>query len=81
MDIENNYNFQRCFENLKSSSFRYFIIRGVHGHQDHLFKIIEILGKKKEILLHCFLDGRDSSPISGYDNMKNLLEKIKIKKI
>ena len=52
---------------------------GVHGHQDHLFKIIEIL-EKKEVLLHCFLDGRDSSPISGYDNMSNLLEKIKNKK-
>ena len=50
---------------------------GVHGHQDHLFKIIEILGKKKEVLLHCFLDGRDSSPVSGYDNMSVLMEKIK----
>ena len=50
---------------------------GVHGHQDHLFKIIEILGKKKEVLLHCFLDGRDSSPVSGYNNMSVLMEKIK----
>jgi 2,3-bisphosphoglycerate-independent phosphoglycerate mutase len=53
---------------------------GVHGHQDHLFKIIEILGKKKEVLLHCFLDGRDSSPVSGYNNMSVLMEKIKKKK-
>ena len=54
---------------------------GVHGHQDHFFKIIDILvKKKKEVLLHCFLDGRDSSPISGYDNMSNLVEKIKNKK-
>tara|TARA_A100001011_G_scaffold388398_1_gene467919 strand:- start:621 stop:2123 length:1503 start_codon:yes stop_codon:yes gene_type:complete len=54
---------------------------GVHGHQDHLFKIIEILNKKKkEIFLHCFLDGRDSSPISGYENVLNLMKKIKNQK-
>ena len=30
---------------------------GVHGHQDHLFKMVEIFKKKDlEILLHCFLD-------------------------
>ena len=51
---------------------------GVHGHQDHLFKMVEIFKKKDlEILLHCFLDGRDSSPISGLENVKKLSEMIK----
>ena len=54
---------------------------GVHGHQEHLFKMIEIFEKSdKQILLHCFLDGRDSSPLSGIKNMKLLLEKIGKKK-
>ena len=51
---------------------------GVHGHQDHLFKMVEIFKKTDlEILLHCFLDGRDSSPISGLENIKKLSEMIK----
>ena len=51
---------------------------GVHGHQDHLFKMVEIFKKTDlEILLHCFLDGRDSSPISGLENVKKLSEMIK----
>lgn len=55
---------------------------GVHGHQEHLFKMINIFEKsKKEILLHCFLDGRDSSPLSGKKNMQLLLDKIKKKKM
>ena len=53
---------------------------GVHGHQDHLFRMIEIFEKsQKEILLHCFLDGRDSSPLSGLESMKKLNEIIKNK--
>jgi 2,3-bisphosphoglycerate-independent phosphoglycerate mutase len=51
---------------------------GVHGHQKHMFELLKIFVKnKKEIYLHCFLDGRDSSPTSGYKNMSELLEKIK----
>ena len=54
---------------------------GVHGHQEHLFKMIDIFEKsKKQILLHCFLDGRDSSPLSGKKNMQLLLGKIRKKK-
>ena len=43
--------------------------------------MIEIFEKsQKEILLHCFLDGRDSSPLSGLESMKKLNEIIKNKK-
>ena len=46
---------------------------GVHGHQDHLFEMIKILKKPdNKVLIHCFLDGRDSSPISGLENIKKL---------
>ena len=81
-DFEKNSNFL----NMLNKSKRIHLLGilssgGVHGHQDHFMKIIDILVKKnKEALLHCFLDGRDSSPISGYDNMSNLVKKIKNKK-
>ena len=80
-NIENNFNFLKMLrESQRVHLLGILSSGGVHGHQDHLFKIIEILGKKKEVLLHCFLDGRDSSPVSGYDNMSVLMEKIKKKK-
>ena len=54
---------------------------GVHRHQNHLFQLIDILNQNnKEVLPHCSLDGRDSSPTSGQENMNFLLEKIKDKK-
>ena len=51
---------------------------GVHGHQEHLLSLIDILcNDSNEILIHCILDGRDSPPMNGINNMKVLLEKIK----
>ena len=50
---------------------------GVHGHRDHLFDLIEILNRNKpNIYIHCILDGRDSSPIGGKENLRVLIEKI-----
>lgn len=50
---------------------------GVHGHQNHLFRLIEILNiNSPQILIHCILDGRDSSPLSGFENIQLLLKKI-----
>jgi 2,3-bisphosphoglycerate-independent phosphoglycerate mutase len=42
---------------------------GVHSLQKHLHSLIEIARGKgvKEIFVHCFLDGRDTSPTSGAD--------------
>ena len=43
--------------------------------------MIEIFDKSNlEILLHCFLDGRDSFPISGVRSMKSLMRLLKQKK-
>ena len=49
---------------------------GVHGHQDHLLKLIDIF-KDCKVLVHGILDGRDTSPISGVENVKFLQKKIK----
>lgn len=51
---------------------------GVHGHEDHLFSLIDILStKKNKIFLHCILDGRDSPPNSGLKSMEKLVRKLK----
>ena len=50
---------------------------GVHGHQNHLFELIEILNKNKpHIFIHCILDGRDSSPLEGIENLSLLMKNI-----
>ena len=81
-DIENHETIKEIKSNCKRIHLCGILSDGgVHGHQDHLFKMIEIFEKTNtEILLHCFLDGRDSSPISGLENMKKLNEIIKNKK-
>jgi len=40
---------------------------GVHSHQDHLFKILELMKKSgcKPPVIHMISDGRDTSPHSG----------------
>ena len=49
---------------------------GVHGHQDHLFQLIEILIKINQIFIFIVsLDGRDSSPIGGKENLRVLTKK------
>ena len=49
---------------------------GVHGHQNHLLELIDIL-KDCKVLIHGILDGRDTSPLSGVENVKLLQKKIK----
>lgn len=49
---------------------------GIHAHVKHLYKLIEIAESKgvEEIFVHAFTDGRDCSPTSGKNHIKNLLE-------
>ena len=51
---------------------------GVHSHITHLYALLELCKKKgaKEVLVHCFLDGRDVPPKSGAGFVKELQEKI-----
>lgn len=49
---------------------------GVHSSIEHLFKLIEI-GKKyglKQTYVHCFMDGRDTDPMSGKDFISQVSE-------
>ena len=69
-------------KDLKKKSKRIHVIGllspgGVHGHEDHLFALIDLLANtSKDIFIHCILDGRDSSPKSGINSMRKLKEKI-----
>ena len=47
---------------------------GVHSHITHLFALIELAKREglDDVYVHCFLDGRDVSPTSGADFIKDL---------
>ena len=51
---------------------------GVHSHITHLYALIELAKQQglTDVFVHCFLDGRDVSPTSGADFIKELNEKI-----
>ncbi|MEW6412560.1 MAG: 2,3-bisphosphoglycerate-independent phosphoglycerate mutase [Candidatus Zixiibacteriota bacterium] len=51
----------------------------VHSSMDHLFALTELAKKKgvKELYLHAFMDGRDTSPTAGKDYMAEVLRKFK----
>lgn len=50
---------------------------GVHSHNTHLYGLLELAKREglKKVYVHCFLDGRDTPPMSG----KEYLEALEIK--
>ncbi len=52
---------------------------GVHSHNTHLYALVELAKRRgaKKVFVHAFLDGRDVSPTSGIDFVKELDEKLK----
>lgn len=51
---------------------------GVHSHINHLFALLEVAKDAgiKEVYVHAFMDGRDTSPTSGKTYMKKLVDKM-----
>ena len=49
----------------------------VHSSLNHLYALVELAKKKgvKELYLHAFMDGRDTSPTSGRDYMAQVIRK------
>ncbi|MDE7380405.1 MAG: 2,3-bisphosphoglycerate-independent phosphoglycerate mutase [Clostridia bacterium] len=49
---------------------------GVHSHTTHLYALLEMAKRcgVKECYIHCFMDGRDTSPTSGVEFMRELQE-------
>ena len=52
---------------------------GVHSHIEHIYAILELAKRKglKKLFIHCFTDGRDTSPTSGVHYVKAVHEKTK----
>ena len=52
---------------------------GVHSHIDHLFSLLEIASKHgvRDIVVHAFLDGRDTPPRSGAGFIERLDGRLK----
>lgn len=52
---------------------------GVHSHQDHIAALLTMAGKQgiSEVIVHCFMDGRDTPPTSGKGYVEQLLDTMK----
>lgn len=52
---------------------------GVHSHNTHLYSLIELAKKNElsDVQIHCITDGRDVSPTSSPNYIKDLMKKIK----
>ncbi len=51
---------------------------GVHSHNSHLYAVLELAKKRglNRVMVHAFMDGRDTSPTSGVNFVSELLEQI-----
>lgn len=50
----------------------------VHSHQDHLYALIQMAKDNglQNVLIHCFMDGRDTPPQDGFHYIEQLQNKI-----
>ena len=51
---------------------------GVHSHMTHIFALIELAKRQglDNVYVHCYLDGRDVHPTSGYGYVKQVCDKM-----
>src|SRR6266849_5060138 len=52
---------------------------GVHSHIQHLFALLRMARENnvERVLVHCFLDGRDTPPTSGADFLRQVRQKLR----
>ncbi|WP_342269094.1 2,3-bisphosphoglycerate-independent phosphoglycerate mutase [Spiroplasma endosymbiont of Aspidapion aeneum] len=77
--FDDNYEVKSAIENCKKNNSAFHIMGlfsdgGVHSHMKHMFAIYEACAKKglKEIYIHLFTDGRDTSPKAAIEYTKQL---------
>ena len=82
-DFFNNEEFLYAIDNAKKNGKKLHLYGllsdgGVHSHITHLYALIELAKKQglDDVFVHCFLDGRDVSPTSGADFVKDLQAEI-----
>ena len=78
--------FIEAIENCKKHNSKLHILGlvsdgGVHSHIRHLYGLLEMAKRRdfENVYVHCFLDGRDTSPASGESYIMQLEEKMKEK--
>lgn len=51
---------------------------GVHSHQNHIYALLKMAKQKNvpEVIVHCFMDGRDTPPASGKGYVEQLVAKM-----
>ncbi len=82
--INSNEAIISAFEHVKKNNSTLHFIGllsdgGVHSHTSHLFSLMELAKKNNvnDIAIHCITDGRDVSPTSSPNYIKELEKKIK----
>ncbi len=70
---------ENCKEN-QSTLHLYGLLSdgGVHSHNTHLYGLLEMAKQQglEDVVVHCFLDGRDTPPASGKDYIAQLMAKM-----
>ena len=81
-DFINNQAFNDIFNHIKTNKSKLHILGllsdgGVHSHINHLYKLLDIVKQFciDNVYLHIFTDGRDTSPTSAVNYIKDLKEK------
>ena len=85
-DFFANEAFNKAIENCKKNNSKLHIMGlvsdgGVHSHQRHLYALLELAKRKdfSNVYVHCFTDGRDTSPTAGENYISELEKKMKEK--
>lgn len=83
-EIDNNEALNSAFEFVKRNNSTLHFIGllsdgGVHSHNSHLYSLMELAKKNdiKDVEIHCITDGRDVSPTSSPNFIKELNKKIR----
>ena len=85
-DFFSNQEFIAAIDNCKKHKSKLHIMGllsdgGVHSHIRHLYGLLEMAKRRdfEDIYIHCFLDGRDTPPLSAEGYIAELQEKIQEK--
>ncbi|WP_313232196.1 2,3-bisphosphoglycerate-independent phosphoglycerate mutase [Tissierella praeacuta] len=82
-DFFEKMEFLEAVENAKKNNSKIHLMGlvssgGVHSHNTHLYALLELMKKQNfhNVYIHAILDGRDVSPTSGKEDIKELMRKI-----
>lgn len=82
-DFYNNKALVDCMQSAKNNNNSLHLMGllsdgGVHSHSTHLYALLRLakMLDVKDVYIHCFMDGRDVSPTSGIEFIKELEQQI-----